>query len=236
MSLEAIANTVPYPYSLKRTAEGLALHNLQDKTEDPLFVNFLDKKLQYRLRQNSKNKEQIAKAIGLKNLKAEIKPYVVDATAGLGRDAYILASLGCFVHLIERSPILFLLLKDGLERAAQDLDAQESVSRMRLSFGESKNLLKTNLKPDIIYLDPMYPMRTKSALTKKEMRIVRALVGENQDAAVLLKEALAHAKQRVVVKRPISGLTLVESPPPNFVITGNTNRYDIYLSEHIARK
>lgn len=228
-----------YPSTAQdNTVSHLHLHfteqrlELRDNIDNPLFIDFLDKKMQYRLKQGSQSKEQIAKAVGLKK---QIKPYVLDTTAGLGRDAYILASLGCEVHLIERSPILFFLLQDGLERAAQHPNSADTVTRMQLSLGDARSLLPTTTPPDVIYLDPMYPTRAKSALNKKEMRIVRTLVGEDEDAGLLLKDALTHAKHRVVVKRPTSGMPL-QGPNPNFAIRGKTNRYDVYVINNTHAK
>ena len=73
---------------------------------------------------------------------AGVNPHIVDATAGLGRDAFLLASLGAKVTLIERSPMMYELLKEGMERAraAGGITAQV-IARMRLIIGDSIALL-----------------------------------------------------------------------------------------------
>lgn len=220
-------------YNLHITEQKLELRGGLEKNMHPLSIDFLAGKMQYRLSQGSKNKEQIAKAVGLKG---QIKPKVWDTTAGLGRDAYILASLGCQLQLIERSPILFLLLQDGLLRAANDPIAAPIVARMHLTLGNARTILENIDDPEqanppleVIYLDPMYPSRSKSALTKKEMRIIRGMVGDDKDADALLSTALTKALYRVVVKRPTSADPL-PGPRPDFTIAGGNNRFDIYLT------
>jgi 16S rRNA (guanine1516-N2)-methyltransferase len=83
-------------------------------------------------------------------------------------------------------------------------------------------------RPEVIYLDPMYPHRTKSSLVKKEMRILRVLAGDDQDAAGLLVAALACARKRVVVKRPRLA-PRIEGQTPSTEITSKNSRYDVYL-------
>lgn len=234
---QPIDNTI---YHLHVSEQQLELRGgIFDKTTNPLFIDFLAGKMQYRLKQGSANREQIAKAMGLKG---QIRPNIWDTTAGLGRDAFILAALGCQIHLIERSPILFFLLQDGLERAALDPIAGPITARMHLRLGDAYHILQeleSNSQntplPDIIYLDPMYPSSTKSALNKKEMRIIREIVGADDDADKLLAAALTKAKNRVVVKRPRSGEPL-KGPRPHFSIKGTSNRYDIYLTKIISFK
>lgn len=200
----------------------------------PLFVDFLGGAVGHRHRFGGGRGQGIAKAAGLKG---GVTPSIIDATAGLGRDAFVLASLGCRVRLMERSPLVAALLRDGLERAGRDPAIGGWVrERMRLIPGDAARLLpaETAREPvDLIYLDPMYPHRDKSALVKKEMRLFRELVGDDGDAAGLLRIALAHAGKRVVVKRPRLAEWL-DGPPPSHVIEGKTTRYDVYVVKAFA--
>lgn len=129
---------------------------------------------------------------------------MVDATAGLGQDAFVLASLGCRVTLFERNPVIHALLADGLARAAMNVDCAAIVERMRLLEGSSIEwLAQSEIEAaDVVYLDPMFPHRDKSALVKKEMQVFRTIVGDDEDSGQLLASALEHARYRVVVKRP----------------------------------
>src|SRR5699024_10204201 len=157
---------------------------------------------------------------------------VLDATAGLGRDAFVLASLGCQMSLVEQSPIIVALLKDGLERARQVPETALVVARIALVQANSITWmakLSAQEIPEVVYLDPMYPERRKSALVKKEMRLLRTLVGSDENAPLLLKAALACARSRVVVKRPRLA-PAIAGPKPNFAIRSKNTRFDIYLT------
>lgn len=206
----------------------LELRQLDEPKVGPVLVDFASDALTFRRLHGGGKKEAIAKAVGLKG-KQTLN--VLDATAGLGRDAFVLASLGCTVHMIERSPVVAALLADGLKRAA--LDPQLSLwlpQQMQLTQGIATDLL-TNWQPeqpDVVYLDPMFPHRKKSALVKKEMRLFQQLLGSDEDADFLLPPALALAKRRVVVKRPADAPYLAEQKP-DIEYTGKANRFDVYL-------
>ena len=159
---------------------------------------------------------------------------MVDATAGLGRDAVTLAACGCRVTAIERSPVLGALLRDGLIRAKASGRTWLSVlaGRVTMVIGDARELLRTmegDDLPDAVYLDPMYPVNTKKALAKKEMRICRQLVGDDDDAAELLAVARDVARRRVVVKRNPKAKPL--APRPSAQITSKQIRFDIYHCE-----
>jgi len=198
-----------------------------------VWVDFVAGKMGHRLRFGGGRGQPLAKAVGLKGT---TPPSVVDATAGLGRDAFVLASLGARVTLLERSPVLAALLDDGLRRAALAPETHDIVELgMRLIHTNAIHWLRhceKHQRPDVVYLDPMYPHRGKSALVKKEMRALRKLVGDDADAAVLLHAALACASKRVVVKRPraapvLEGEILAGCRPASCVESKNT-RYDVY--------
>ncbi len=199
-----------------------------------LYVDFIAGKVGHRHRFGGGRGQPLAKAIGLKG---GANPTVIDATAGLGRDAFVIASLGAQVMLIERSPIIAALLEDGLGRASHNTELQTIVTeRMNLVTADAINWL-TNLPtenhPDVVYMDPMYPHRNKSALVKKEMRVLRELAGDDEDASQLLHAALSCAKRRVAVKRPrtapiLSG-SILNNRKPNSTVESKNTRYDIYV-------
>jgi 16S rRNA (guanine1516-N2)-methyltransferase len=154
---------------------------------------------------------------------------VLDATAGLGRDGFVLASLGCAVTLIERQPLIAALLEDGLARARGDREVGPIVAQMQLLTGNAIELMDAweGEPPQVIYLDPMFPHRDKSALVKKEMRLFRPFVGDDLDAPALLAAALALASHRVVVKRPRKA-PIIAGATPGYALEGKSSRYDIY--------
>ena len=154
---------------------------------------------------------------------------VVDATAGLGRDAFLLASLGAQVTLIERSPHVHARLAAGLEAAAADPKTVEVVARMTLLHGDARLILPT-LRPDVVVVDPMHPERTSSALVKKDMRLLRDLVGTDPDQLELMQAALACAGRRVVLKWPRKGPPMPGLRAPSHQIIGKTLRYDVFMT------
>ena len=130
---------------------------------------------------------------------------------------------------MERQPIIAALLEDGLDRAQNDPQVGAIVARMRLLKGNSIEVMQQwqGEAPQVIYLDPMFPHREKSALVKKEMRLFRPLVGDDMDAPALLAAALALASHRVVVKRPRKA-PCIEGSKPSHALEGKSSRYDIY--------
>jgi 16S rRNA (guanine1516-N2)-methyltransferase len=231
------ANTWRLTYQ-SQAAEGLALFQTTKRLElrvldgsktGAVFVDFASDAMAYRRSHGGGlKKEAIAKAIGVKGNSA---PSVVDATAGLGRDGFILASLGCQVTLLERSPIVAALLADGLKRAYADTALGEWLpQRLFLRYGVSSHLMQhwEGEAPDVIYLDPMFPHRKKSAQVKKEMRLFQQLLGVDEDADLLLEPALSLAKKRVVVKRPADAPFLADKKP-NMDISSKKHRFDVYL-------
>ena len=186
--------------------------------------------------------QAIAKAIGLKS---GVTPSVLDATAGLAGDAFVLATLGCSLTLIERSPIISCLIEDAIERASLTDDFQHILQQGFKLVSADANEYLTDLvstensadnddantgehRPDVIYIDPMYPDRKKSALVKKDMQILQRLHLQEDNPAELLENSMLVAQKRVVVKRPIQAEPLNERTVSTSIKSKKT-RYDIYV-------
>ncbi|WP_375737587.1 class I SAM-dependent methyltransferase [Pseudomonas boanensis] len=219
-------------FALQLGGEGLQLLQLGPDSPGPVRVDFVEGAAAHRRKFGGGSGQMIAKAVGVQS---GIRPRVLDATAGLGRDAFVLASLGCEMTLIERQPLIAALLEDGLARAAGDLDVAAIAARMRLLNGNAIELMRgwQGEAPQVIYLDPMFPHRDKSALVKKEMRLFRPLVGDDQDAPALLEAALALASHRVVVKRPRKA-PIIAGTKPSYALEGKSSRYDIYPKKKLG--
>lgn len=213
---------------LALTGERVELRLAIANPPGPVYVDFTDGTLDFRRRRGGIRKEAIARAVGLRG---NARTTVFDVTAGLGRDAFILASLGCRVFMFERSPVIAVLLEDGLRRGRNHPEIAALIDdRLQLFVGDSLerlSLLK-NMKPEVVCIDPMYPDIGKSALAKKEMRLLRAVVGDDTDADLLLDAALKIAAKRVVVKRPRTAPDLA-GVKPDVVVTGRSSRFDVYL-------
>ena len=238
LSLPLIADsrsaTDTYAWVLAVTPRRLELREIGGAHPASICVDLLRGSTEHRLASTRSQRLPLARALGVhRGIQS-----VVDATAGLGRDAVTLAACGCRVTAIERSIVLGALLRDGMARANESGRTwlRELAGRVTLLVGDAREILRT-LKdrdvPDAVYLDPMYPIDARKALAKKEMRICRRLVGDDEDAAELLAVAREVAGRRVVVKRHPKAEPL--APRPTAQITSKQVRYDIYHSKREPR-
>src|SRR5690606_28071885 len=166
--------------------DGLSLRATAEDAPGAIRVDFVEDALAHRRQYGGGAGQMVARAVGIRGA---LRPRVLDATAGLGRDAFVLASLGCDVVLIERQPVIAALLADGLERARHaGGEVAEIAGRMQLLAGDAIELMAdwSEPAPEVIHLDPMFPERQKSALVKKEMRLFRPLAGDDADSPQLL--------------------------------------------------
>lgn len=216
-----------YPYVLIAEGSGLALQQTGKKAAGPVRIDFTGGAAAYRRSQGGG--ELIIKALGGSKKKP---PRVIDVTAGLGRDSFVMANWGCKVTMLERSAIIAELLADGLSRAAHSDDEEllEVVARMALQQTDALQYLKAlspEHYPDVIYIDPMFPATKKSALVKKDMQAFHQVVGADQDSDQLLAIALQRVIHRVVVKRPKKAEFLAAQKPA-YSVEGKAVRFDVY--------
>lgn len=196
-----------------------------------LLVEFIEGSLGHRKKYGGGRGQTIAKAIGMKQGKPV--PSVLDATAGLAKDSYVLACLGCKVTMVERSPIVAELVKDGIARASLCGEFDEIIHQgFKLYVNDALNYINAieeNNKPDVIYLDPMYPDKKKSASVKKNMQLLQKLLGHDLDTEDVLNAALSKAGKRVVVKRPKGAPSLSGACKPTLAYESKATRYDTYI-------
>jgi 16S rRNA (guanine1516-N2)-methyltransferase len=214
-------------YQLILTPDHLTLQKTGDKKSKPFYIDFLAGKMRYRCQQASLKKELLAKALGASPRDALL---IVDATAGIGRDSFILATLGFEITLIERSPIIHALLDDAINRAKLNPATEAAANRLHLIHTDAIIWLQqASNKPDIVYLDPMFPEKQKTAATKKEMVILQDLLGKDLDADLLFQTALTCGARRIVVKRPRLAENIANHKP-NYSLLGKSSRFDVYLN------
>lgn len=223
--------TTDYDFLLTLSEIGLSLVPAAGMGYGAICCDFASGANNHRRRFGGGNGQSIAKAVGVSG---KFYPGVLDLTAGLGSDGFVLASLGCSVTLVERNPVVHSLLADGLARAAisgeEDRVLAEIISKIELVEADSGNYLQnlpSTVAPDVVYLDPMFPERKKSAKVKKEMQAFHSIVGGDADADSLLALALGIAVHRVVVKRPAGAPYLADSKP-SYSLEGKSTRFDIY--------
>lgn len=228
---------MPCPYTLVFGEQGVYLESSDASKHGRIMVDFCSGSSAHRRLYGGGKGQMIAKAVGINK---NFRPRVLDATAGLGKDAFVLASLGCEVGLFERSPVAHALLADGLRRAREfarehDQELLHTLARMTLAEGDSIEFLRGCMSPiDVVYLDPMFPERQKQAAVKKDMQAFHAVIGQDVDGAILLEAANQTALYRTVVKRPRLAPTLSQLQP-SYVLQGKSSRYDIYTFKGVPK-
>lgn len=224
---------------LRCDSDSIELLCLRDKTV--LKPDFVAGAQAHRRHFGGGKSQHIAKAVGLNKTK---NISVLDLTAGLAKDAFVLAGLGCDIVMLEQHPVLVLLLQDALQRARQagqqDATLLGILERMNLLAGNSltylqqqtKNREQARVEPQVVYLDPMFPERQKSAAVKKDMVMLQKLMSkptstDESHAAALLEAAFALQPHRIVVKRPKLAPHLGDKKP-SYTVDGKSGRFDIY--------
>jgi 16S rRNA (guanine1516-N2)-methyltransferase len=212
-----------FSFALEENQGRLELRALHRPDYGAIWIDWGSQELRRRIAGG--RKQLMARALGLAK---QPGLHILDATGGLGRDAFTLAALGARVTLVERQPQIAALLADAHRRALADPGLAEAAARIELRQGQALALLGEG-RWDSIYLDPMYPHgANKTALPQKEMQIFRDLAGADMDADSLLEPALAAARLRVAVKRPLKAPWLA-GRKPGLDFRGTQARFDVYL-------
>ena len=227
--------TEAFPLLLWVEGGAVGLRQSGRKAPNPVVIDFVGGSLGFRGKRSAHSKELVAQAVGVKG---DNKPSVLDCTAGLGRDAFVLASRGCRVQMLERNPVIALLLENALERARVEADTELSlvIDRMRFEKADATAFMQCLTHgdyPEVVYLDPMFPERTKTASVKKEMKLLQQLLGADMDTEKLFEAALAVAQRRVVVKRPKLAPCISELKP-HHVVEGKAGRFDVYFTRALG--
>ena len=208
---------------LVERAEGLTL------TDGAMELRADFSRMVPRLKQGRLQHELLVKAARVKGVS---EPVAVDATAGFGEDSLLLAAAGFTVELFERDVVIAALLSDALERATGDPLLADAVSRMHLHMGDSlrgmAELAVAETRVDVVYLDPMFPGRTKSAAVKKKFQLLHHLEQPCADEEALVAAARALEPRKVVIKRPIKGPFLA-GIKPSYQVGGKAVRYDVLV-------
>lgn len=241
VSATGVPDALAHELVLVVDAEGLAL------ARDKMVLRADIARELRRLRPGALARELLVRAARIKQ--AEGPVHAVDATAGLGEDALLLAAAGFTVDLYERNPVIAALLEDALRRARAVPELAEVAGRMRLAGSDSIAALREmaacardgevrqvscGARPDVVYLDPMFPERRKSAAVKKKFQLLHGLEVPCEDEEALLDAARMVRPRKVVVKRPVKGVYLA-GVRPSYSIAGKAVRYDCYVGFADAR-
>ena len=217
---EVLTEATDARVQLQRDAEGLAL------VGDGMVLRADFTRLLPRLRPDRLGRELLVRAARVRGVEG---PTAIDATAGLGEDSLLLAAAGFRVTMFEKDPVVAALLRDALERAAATAELAGIVARMELVEGDSvEGLRGLGFSPDVVFLDPMFPERTKSAAVKKKFQLLHHLERPCDNEGELLAVALAVRPRKVVIKRPPKGPYLAGAKPSHS-IAGKAVRYDVIV-------
>ncbi len=208
--------------------KALTLSHLHHKTLQNFYLDYADNTFLLRLKQAAPAVELLLKALG----KRASALTILDATLGFGRDSLVLASYCQKVIGLERHPLVYCLVQNAVERARFNGDLKPLISKVSFYQADSLSWMQSNKKHevDVVYCDPMFPERQKSALVKKNMQILHALLCEEEpffDEGILLEAARNFARKSVVVKRPLHAKPLGEQKPSHAIL-GKDARYDVY--------
>ncbi|WP_343128592.1 class I SAM-dependent methyltransferase [Buchnera aphidicola (Kurisakia onigurumii)] len=204
----------------------IKLYDTQNPKLGNFYIDFTNKKISYRI--NNRKKESLIQAIKIKN---NPYPNVLDMTAGLGRDSFILAASGCHVLMLERNPIIFILLNNALHRAYKNPKIGKWVkSRIKFFFESSFNIsnISFTFKPEVIYIDPMYCIKKRKSNPKKDMQFLNKIIkNTDQDSNKLIFIARNINCRKIVVKRPLNGSYIGNIKTKNSIFS-KKHRFDIY--------
>lgn len=232
--LNSFANSFDrsHDYYLYFAKDGLSLKPFDKSKHGNIKVDFLAGKNNHRRIYSTSYRSDIARAFAISS---KNKPKILDCTAGFGSDAFSLASLGCEVKLIERNPLVYALLYDGIQRMKMATRSDKHFKKcIDISCEYNDSICYLNESSDnqnffdAIYLDPMFPPKSKNAKAKKEMQAIQNIIVFEGDYDKLLSAALESKAKRVVVKRPVKG-SFLSDISPSFSIKARTIRYDVFI-------
>ena len=213
-------------YGLEMLPTGLALVD-HYRQKPPLSVDYGSPSLRLRQKKISAKGELLVRAV-----KEKPGARVLDMTAGLGTDAFILASYGHDVTMLERSKTVYLLVKDALKRARQDAELKPVVARLTLHHWDSTRPFLPAIGFDAALVDPMFDEKKKSALPPGNMQMLQAFLGRGAELQPFLTAAQELSIRRTIVKRPrLDRAPAKNAVRPVYQLTGRSSRLDVFFNQ-----
>ena len=212
-------------FRLHRVEGRLCLAEL-GQPKSPVSVDFDSPQLRARMKRLSARSELLLKALG-----GKAGETVVDMTTGLGTDTWLLATFGYTVYACERSPTLYAMLEDGLQRvrASQGLSQASNVANnIRLRNLDSSLSVQFSWGAKYAVIDPMFPVKRKQALASGDMQMLQRFVGRGGSVDSLLQAAKAQGIRRAVVKRALRSRERYALLEPLYSLEGRSTRFDVF--------
>lgn len=195
--------------------------------KSPVSVDFDSPQLRARMKRLSARSELLLKALG-----GKAGETVVDMTTGLGTDTWLLAAFGYTVYACERSPTLYAMLEDGLQRVRASKggvsQAGNVANNIRLRNLDSSSSVESSWGAKYAVIDPMFPVKKKQALASGDMQMLQRFVGRGGSVDLLLQAAKAQGIQRAVVKRALRSRERYALLEPLYCLEGRSTRFDVF--------
>ena len=213
-------------FSLQKIKGRLCLAE-RGQPKSPISVDFDSPQLRARMKRLSARSELLLKALG-----GKAGETVVDMTTGLGTDTWLLATYGYTVYACERSPTLYAMLEDGLQRIREyrgDLSQlSNTASNIRLRNLDSSSSLESSWGAKYAVIDPMFPVKKKQALASGDMQMLQRFIGRGESVDLLLHAAKAQGIKRAVVKRVLRSRQRYARFEPLYSLEGRSTRFDVF--------
>ena len=213
-------------FSLQKIEGRLCLAE-RGQSKSPISVDFDSPQLRARMKRLSARSELLLKALG-----GKAGETVVDMTTGLGTDTWLLATFGYTVYACERSPTLYAMLEDGLQRIRQyhgDLSQiSDTASNIRLRNLDSSSSVESSWGAKYAVIDPMFPVKKKQALASGDMQMLQRFIGRGESVDLLLHAAKAQGIKRAVVKRVLRSRQRYARLEPLYSLEGRSTRFDVF--------
>ncbi|MDC3150640.1 class I SAM-dependent methyltransferase [SAR86 cluster bacterium] len=189
------------------TKDQILLQDLDDKNSKPFFLNF-------RLLEKEKSDRGLLKKCFSKFDKS---CKVFDLTAGFCQDAYCISNMGFEVIAYEKESWLFEFTK-----SCMNFSKKENLKLINLNSLEAFN---TFTQKDILFIDPMFEVNSKS-LAKKEIQFLRKCIPGSPEREIIDASINSSAGLIVIKRHKLSNTK--HSIKPSYVIKGKVVSLEVF--------
>ena len=197
-------------------------------SENP-HIKFKDKKIISSFRsgsftnriKNFQRESHLKKAIGYGG---ESSKKILDCTAGLGHDAFILALLGQYVTFVEKNKGLCILFELALENLPPTSYFQEAKERITIINDDSASFVDKLFDYDVVYIDPMFEDRGNAGRSG-----MMSLISDYLDDFTDVSDVLIRSKfNRLVIKRQ-KQFKQSGNIAPSFILHGKSINFHVFI-------
>lgn len=199
------------------------------ENQKPILVDFLDPALKKYLGHMSK-KNIFGKALALKHDPTQL----IDLTAGFGKDSFVVSKFFSKVIWVERNPIVYFLLQDGLKRLL--IEYPNLTDKFELVLSESSDFLKTlkdknsnliekqSLQESVIYFDFMFT--DKKSKSNKDMIFLKHITAF--DNPINIEDYLVESTQAQPLRTVLKAKSYSGVLKPEQIYDGQQVKYFVF--------